>query len=65
MRDELEGLINEKLDGIKPSLEEVYEPIKEEIDQEVAKQNSMIQEQNKPVPEEQPIENNKPKEDVQ
>ena len=33
MKEELENLINEELDKINPSIEEIYEPIREEIEE--------------------------------
>lgn len=47
MRDELEGLINEKLDGIETSIEEVYEPLKEEIESAIENQNKRMEEEKK------------------
>ena len=47
MKEELEALINEELDKIQPSLEEIYTPIEEEIKEEIEKQNEKVEQQKK------------------
>ena len=39
----LENLINEELDKINPSIEEIYEPIGEEIEEKVKNQNQLFE----------------------
>ena len=52
MRDEIEKLINEELDKVPTSLEEVYEPVVEEINANVNLQNEIAKEAGLVLPEE-------------
>ncbi|MBR3210609.1 MAG: hypothetical protein IKF71_01570 [Bacilli bacterium] len=43
MREEIEKIISDELDKVQPSLENIYEPIEEEINQKVEDHNHQLE----------------------